>query len=774
MNLERNGSVVVNCLLVISLVCFAACKMGRSQVTELPGIKRSISVILPNQQNNVVKNSWPSIGCWFWFAAEFEPGGYKQFINLYEKHSSFALLTTSMRFPGELTDPAIHDQIKSGVLYAKEKGFGIVMDLDLRLARQQFLDRYPEEQQQIILLREFRLQKSGSIQTSVLSPAYEDHYTFGRTGYKPLKSEVLGFYTYKKTGGLINPESLVNSLHRISISGNKDSVSIAIDCSAADEGMTACALVAVTLYTPDVFAPHLLSYQREILAQYQDAFLAGACKDEWGFPGRFDPKTNELWYSRYMAAAYAKRRPGHELLRDMLLMSYGEAGRETERVTAISHYMEMNWQRNGEIETDYYKAIKEILGPGAMSATHPTWYPFPAEQEIFKNGLSWWVAKRDLAQTDESTPFCARTALSKKMQSPIWYNMYYEDSLENYHRDIWIAALGGGRLNYHPLWPSDPKNLTTSLLKGKLMQAEQRISLLNYISTAPVDCPVAVVFGHPSALNFSNTKDFADVGLDLTNALWKEGYYADLIPSSEIVNGSMFVNENGRIQYGSQQYSAVVLYKPEYDHKTIVDFFKKAGAAGATRLYRVGNLTIDFEGLPVRDALPASMQAAGDAGATAAAVIRSLKPMGVKPQVPGEMRSNSGFPASVVPKASGQIQLIDGTVIQASGEKDVMGDPIQSRIIVGAIAVEFDAIGVAAIRLDQYGEAEAIAAGGLKKLQAGKLLINLDKRVDLALFKENGQWHGIIHGLEGEIPAALLGITSNWTLVRLPFLTLPK
>src|SRR5690606_29196052 len=136
-------------------------------------------------------------------------------------------------------------------------------------------------------------------------------------------------------------------------------------------------------------------YQREILQQYADAPLAGACKDEWGFPGRFAPRTNDLWYSAFMAKAYAQQRDGRDLLRDMLLMTYGETGAKADRIATINHYMEMYWKRNGEIETDYYHAIKEIFGKEAMSGTHATWFPFPGHQEIFKNGLSWWVSKRD-------------------------------------------------------------------------------------------------------------------------------------------------------------------------------------------------------------------------------------------------------------------------------------------------------------------------------------------------------------------------------------------
>ena len=113
------------------------------------------------QENNVIKNSWPEIGCWFWSAEEFGPNGYKRFLDLHEKKSGFKLLTTSVRHPVEVTDPKVHDQIKAAAEYALKRGMNIVMDLDVRLARQAFMDRYPDEMQEIVRLREVTLPGAG-------------------------------------------------------------------------------------------------------------------------------------------------------------------------------------------------------------------------------------------------------------------------------------------------------------------------------------------------------------------------------------------------------------------------------------------------------------------------------------------------------------------------------------------------------------------------------------------------------------------------------------
>lgn len=727
---------------------------------------RYAQVQLPGQENNLVKTAWPSIACWFWMNEEFAPGGYKRFIDLYDKHSNIGLITASLRFPGELTDPTVHQRIKEAAEYSNSKGMGLIMDLDVRLARDKFKSTYPDELQEILLLKEIQLKENESTGITVKSPSIDDHYTYGRNPYAPLNSKLLRVYAYEKENGLIKSGTVRDITANSTASGDKNELNVSVNLQ--NKKLTACVLVAVTLHTPDVFAPHLLAYQREILRQYADTKLVGAAKDEWGFPGRIAPPSNELWYSKAMAKVYQQRRPGHDLLKDMLLMAWGEQGKETERSVAINHYMEMNFLRNAEIETDYYHAIKETFGAKSISATHPTWFPYPDSSEVFKNGLSWWSAKRDLAQTDEATPYSVRTALTKKWESPLWYNMFYSAALETYSKDLWIAVLGGGRLNYHPPFPTQMEiiNSSISLLKGNLMTAESRIQLLNYISASPVDCRVAVVFGHPSALNWSTKKGFADAGVKVTDQLWKSGYYADLIPSSEIVNGSLKIAPNGKIQYGPQQYDAVLYYNPENDHSSVASFFRKAAAATKTTLFRTGKQTMDFNGKKIDDSkyFPKQMQY-GDENTSVNRIISLLKAKNAPIQTPAAMRGMGAFAPSMMPQTQGTVKLIDGTVIIASGEKDVMGDPIKKSIQINGKKVNVDAIGIAGIRLNKSGLPEALAFGGLKSFSTGRFEIELPERMDIALIKENGIWKGIVQGFSGTIPKSLLRITKNWTYI---------
>jgi hypothetical protein len=78
-------------------------------------------------------------------------------------------------------------------------------------------------------------------------------------------------------------------------------------------------------------------------------------------------------------------------------------------------------------------------------------------------------------------------------------------------------------------------------------------------------------------------------------------------------------------------------------------------------------------------------------------------------------------------------RLIDGTRIHVAAEKVPTGDPIQTTLKIDGEEVEVDALGVVGIRLDGKGQLEAVAAGELKHLRAGRTQVKLPSRADLAL-----------------------------------------
>ncbi|HNU51015.1 MAG TPA: hypothetical protein PKJ98_08990 [Verrucomicrobiota bacterium] len=774
----------------------------------------------------------PSLGCWFWSESEFQPGGYRPFLDLVGRHAPYELLTTSLRVPRrEVTERAVHDQIREAAAYARRYGLGVVMDLDVRLAREAFRRAYPDELQEMLRLREVELSATHDVALTVTAEVPGDHYTFGTTPYVPVAGRLVRVYALRRADGETDPLTIRDISKACAVAeAAANRMRVVIRKDAAPDATHAVVAVAFAHLTPDVFAPHLIPFQRQILRQYADIPLAGACKDEWGFPPCFDgcPAKNDFWFSRSHAKAYARRTAGRDLVRDCLLMWRAEQGRDRERQAAINHYQQLAWQRNAALEADFYRTVKSMFGRSAVVATHPTWWPNPDVREFKKNGLDWWAAPRDWAQTDEVTPFPVRTALAKKWGSPVWFNMFYAPTVPEYETALWNHALGGGRLNIHPLYPTTNVlrlDNTAALLRGDLMRADARIRLLNWIVRAPLECPVAVIFGHAAAMNWAGPH-YDDVGLGLAHALWRRGYPADLIPADEIQSGALRVDRAGYVRYGAQRYAAAVVYHPEFEPRATAAFVARA-ARSRTALWQVGEWTRDFEARPGvldlwksgatgqvrslpfptrlpafedstlarrdmrggegrqglhepedptgsegrlarRDSWPAGIRQCPATDAGADPIVDHLRSLGIPPQTPATERMGWDRPGAAPPR-TGTCRLLDGTVIWLAGTRQLTGDPIAVEETVSGKPVRATATGVLAIRFDAAGRIDALALGGATRFQGGDLDLEFDRPIDFALWCDaSGQRRGVILDWDGPLPAALLTITSHWTRVSTP------
>ena len=150
-------------------------------------------------------------------------------------------------------------------------------------------------------------------------------------------------------------------------------------------------------------------------------------------------------------------------------------------------------------------------------------------------------------------------------------------------------------------------------------------------------------------------------------------------------------------------------------------------------------------------------------------ILREMKNQKIPPQTPASDLMEGFSYISSSPPAAGFCRLIDGTVIQVAGSKEVRGDPIKSEMNIQGHSVSFDATGVAAVRLDPEGRVQALAAGGLKRFSTGKMEILLDERVDLAMWiNQDGNWEGVLQGWKGDVPPQLLKLTDNWARLGLP------
>ncbi len=659
----------------------------------------------------------PEIYAWFWTEREFQPEGYRAFVDMIAERSNFGLLTTSSRVPSrEMTDPATHDQVKRAVEYAHSRGLKVALDLDVRLARGTFRKLYPDQQQWMLRIVEVPEKQTEVV---VRPMVLNDHMTASDGSYEILGGKLLGVFRRGAADALVAVETVRAAVESASEVRVKLPAGTGYIVAAAFEHRT-----------PDVFAPAFIEFQRSIYEQYRDIPLDGAMKDEWGFPPVYGagPRGGDFWYSRAFAEAWRKA-GGADMLRDCVLMYTGVGGTHKARIAAANRYERLLLERNAEIERAYYDDTKRIFGAQAFAGTHATWGIMPSG-DAFKNGYDWWWAKRDYGQTDEDFPIPLRTSLAKKMGGAVWFNQYYNQDVEPYAKEVWRAARAGGRVNFHPLYPSslDRDTAAVRLLTSPALKAENRIRLLNYVSQAPRDCPVAVMFGHAAAANWLGPR-FGDLGVDFADAMWGEGFPADIIPSTEIE--SLAFDKDGYLRYGAQRYRALVFLNTEYEPPATFDFLRRAARSR----------TITF----LRDTTGAGVVPGAGLDPTPERVATFLR--------------GSHTPHDNPPDLA---RLTDGTCILARGEHNPSGDEIDETFYCGATKVHVRATGVFAIRM-KGSELVALAGSDVRLVDAGAMHLEFTRPVDFALWRDaQGSLHGVVQGAT-PVPDRLLQLTNDWS-----------
>ena len=134
----------------------------------------------------------PEIYAWFWGEAEFRPEGYRRFLDQIAQTSNFGLLTTSLRVPArEIAFAETHDQVRRAVAYAHRLGLRVAFDLDVRLARGTFLQRFPGQQQWMLRVRRV----AGPARTfTIAAQRLGDHMTGPDGQYEVLSGRLAGVF----------------------------------------------------------------------------------------------------------------------------------------------------------------------------------------------------------------------------------------------------------------------------------------------------------------------------------------------------------------------------------------------------------------------------------------------------------------------------------------------------------------------------------------------------------------------------------------------------
>ena len=705
----------------------------------------------------------------WWFTTRDFADGMKTFNRLVDEgfeKSTYNCVTLSLRCNPEFGDSETQSAAMKFFKKARAAGVKAYMDTDPRIARREFLSRWPKELQGVATVV-MVASTNGYANISYEFKDVEDHMTSGaKVSYRPLAARVSSAFVVALnadgTPDLARRRS-VNVRQDVSVKewqvadddeyGNMERSSAAINVSASGlaDGEALIVVLTADYHCIDVFSPHLIPYARELMARCKNLGADGGMRDEWGFMPDYLPDLRTFWWSSNLAEAYRKVSK-RSLLDDYPLMALGANG-DPRRSKAIGAFMKLILDRNVEIELDFYDTDKRLFGKDVYVVKHPTWHCWICPQEYFHNGLDWWQAKRDWAQGDEVTPFYVLTALTKKWDSPIWLNEGYSATSEKNTFRVWTYAMCGGRQVYHCLYSGKPEEmekysrmpweerrvrLSLDLLDADCVVAQSRVRLPNLISRAPVDSPVAFIFGHERLVDWSGD-GWNDHGKNVLLDLAADGWWCDAYPGSECMGGTFFVDADGYLRVGRQKYRAVMLHQLSASERVAFDAVVK--------------------GRPLKTLIFGSNESKE--------MHRYLVSSGVVRQPCAKGKTPAG---AVYPEPDGTLRLLDGTAIRIrAGWDSPRGLPIAEGMESNGVKVSGEAEGIAAV-LCENREVTAFAGGGVTHVEGAGLSLSLERPEDVALLKIGGRWCGVWQTADAtaQIPSPLAALTGHWVRLLLP------
>ena len=742
----------------------------------------------------------PDIGC-FW-SFDLDGDNYKNMIDAVAPTNAFDVLAITLRaqkfFDGNQEAVAA---TKRATEYALEKyGISTVLDLDLRIARYDFEKVRPDlSQERLLFACKETTNDNQNIVFTLKADVLSDHYA-GSVPYYVRGGRVVKAWTYScDERGEIDPSTIQDATSLARWDKNRrpvekkpdyevddavvNSLEVSFDKSELPPNARNVTVAVAFRYSyPDLFADESLALEKRVFEQYRDVPTLGGYKDEWGFPPNFnrDERLDDFWFSDRMAQAYSRSYDGRNLVDDLFLAFQPQKERGQERVDVVDRYRKLCFDRAVAYEDQSYRLNKEIWGDDAFVGVHCTWFPCPNILEMRKNGIMWWKAPRDVAQTDEFVPFCIRNSMAKGCDS-LWINMFYARQTAPYVEEHWTSAASGGRVHVHAIYPRD-ENSPTNPRDSRLLpivgdagvnKIREKIRMLNLVSNSQIDSPVAVVFGRIGASN-PLRPEYLAVGVDLCDLLSSKGYPADLIPVDEALSNRpdgtpKWSVKDSHLAYGNQKYEAILLYGESDAEKDAWNALRKLAdetpdcqtkfilvPAGATREEKeaFAARAIEF--------------------ATSAGVVKQT------PWVRDAFRFGGEEEVSCRPPRTAASRFLDGSLLWIASTESDFGDPIildrekvEIKREISTPEISVVANGVFLTRFDEQGELNAVVVSEAKSLSVGRFSFSLsddeigDDPVDLALWKDsNGQWRGVFQRENNELPTTLQNIVPRWNFLQ--------
>ncbi len=646
----------------------------------------------------------PQILYWFFTPQTIASKRYLSDLDQIAKESPFTLIFLTAREGAQFNDTAkMHPVFKELVAHAHKLGLKIGLQLFTETRT-----HFPDETQGLVEQRLATLDRVG-----VGSIEAEPLHLRGGRGQSVYTSEVLSAYLFKTLAdGVYDPKTLrLLKPSEYSIQA-KNPYHIKVKVSLGEKYAGYCLYVSTVHYLPfgDVFSPFFERGFSQIFSAYKDIPFDGTALDEFGTI-RINPlliRYLPSWHGRWYSLAFAKYYEAntHIALKDALFqMSYSPLGNDSSRIKAITSYFDLWRQGVLKVERSFYTQSKAVFGAQCFAGVHDTFHNRLTNDEYWANGLNWWAIPREYGQTDEDTPLPTRFGIALGHPNKIPYNMFYDSSVHALQHEALLDASFNSRVHYHAYnddnnrWGADLRN---PKILSQISLVENKVRLLNQFDGPEPDMHVLVIFGFPALTTWypkASARNAYDLNGDLhieekAVQLWNKGYLCALIPSDKVDEGAVTINGPKDIVYGGHHFNQVVYLYPQYAKQKNLLFLEALANAKANVIIE-GEATRDFNGADIterfnqirKQAAPMTLETA------------SLEQLGVfKNDIEGGCR------------------LVDGSVLIVN-EKAVLGNQeVVLHCTISGKTYFVTCTGLLAIKVDNQGQIEKLAASGLRRV----------------------------------------------------------
>jgi len=597
-----------------------------------------------------------------------------------------------------------------------------------------YKDRSVEGSQQMIIENEVQLDESGSA-------SFTAKAKYIRFPDRLLKSDLFKVYAFKRTGeGFYDPATLKDITDKCeTVLPDKTTVQVKIKAGEPVKGLTACIMTRQYCSQSSMWDDVEINGFTEAMKIYSDAHFDGFALDEYGnkFVERpFDSGSNGAfrgrWYSIAMADAY-KKETGHSLEKLLFDARYAPEGKTEQRIKAINEYMWFMRRGANRVEKAVYNKSREIFGNNIFNGIHNTYHNGLISDEIWANGIGWWIAPRAYGQTDEKTPLPTQMGVAMAHPMNAMYNQYYDAELEPVLVKAFADLRYGVRTHYHALNDKRPKRFDLEdpdAITG-INKIENCARLLNKFNPSLPGIKLLVVFGMEALSNwYPNNADrgYFDINDKLkieekAVEIWKAGYLNALVPSDLIMNKTLTIGADGKPVMNGHKFDAVLYLNPQYAQEPEIKFLEDYVSKGG-KLMIEGNADHDFKGNPIVNRFKAIYDKATVTGYS----IEKLAELGLQKNLLPDGCKNEDGSYTFTDRPS----LISGAI--ASFSVSFGGD-----VYTGQYK------GLSVIKANKQSGLIKLAATGCQELtKNGKVMLRFPEPVDVFIERKDKKMHMII------------------------------